>query len=301
LTPFFNFSKRIRDNLNILKDENNDLFMSLKSFLLKNKVFSIITLIFSIWIVVLVFLALVDTRTIIFYDALGLIDVSSEYSSVLPWFRYIIEPFAILAFIFEYEFTWLLLVVIMYPILRVIYVFLRKSGKLNSRKYNQIRHVLTDFIYFVFKVFSITLVVILLIILLGNLIQGFFFVNRYFMVIIQIGIHLAYILVGIKVGYTLLKLIHPRLKLNLGSKIENNIRRANSKKTRITYNLKKESVFFAGIVFLLLGTNVVLLSINFTPHRIIPTTPLEDDEFLFDFHVHTTFSDGWLTPEERVI
>ena len=275
--------------------------MSLKSFLLKNKVFSILTLIFSIWIAILVFLALIGTRKIVFYDALGLIDVSSEYSSVLPWFRYIVEPFATIAFIFEYEFTWLLLVVIMYPILRVIYVFLRKKGRLHSKKYNQIRHVLTDFIYFVFKVFSITLVVILSIILIGFLIQGFFFVNRYFMVIVQIGIHLCYILVGIKVGYTLLKLIHPRLKLNLASKIENNVRRASSKKTRITYNLKKESVFFAGIIFLLLGTNVVLLSINFTPHRIVPTTPLEDDEFLFDFHVHTTFSDGWLTPEERVI
>jgi hypothetical protein len=65
--------------------------------------------------------------------------------------------------------------------------------------------------------------------------------------------------------------------------------------------LKKESVFFAGVIFLLLGTNIVLLSIQFPPHRIIPTTPLEDDEFLFDFHIHTTFSDGWLTPEERVL
>ncbi len=275
--------------------------MGLKSFLLKNKVFSIISLVFSIWIVVLVFLALTSTRSIVFYDALGLIDVSSEYSSVLPWFRYIIEPFAIIAFIFEYEFTWLLLVVILYPVLRVIYVILRKTGRLHSKKYNQIRHVLTDFIYFVFKVFSITLVVILLIIIIGYLFQGFIFVNRYFMVIVQVGIHLSYILMGIKVGYTLLKLIHPRLKLNLASKIENNVRRASSKKTRITYNLKKESVFFAGVIFLLLGTNVVLLSIQFPPHRIVPITPLDDDEFLFDFHVHTTFSDGWLTPEERVI
>ena len=275
--------------------------MSLKSFLLKNKVFSILTLLFSIWIIILVFLAAIGPRKIVFYDALGQIDVSSEYSSFLPWLRYVIEPFAIIAFIFEYEFTWLLLFLIVYPIFRVIYVSLRKKGRLNSEKYNQIRHILTDIIYFVFKIFSITLVAILLIILIGFLIQGFFFVNRYFMVPIQIGIHLCYILIGIKVGYTLIKLIHPRLKLNLASKIENNIRRANSKKTRITYNLKKESVFFAGIMLLLLGTNIVLLSIQFPPHKIVPNTPLEDDEFLFDFHVHTTFSDGWLTPEERVI
>jgi len=275
--------------------------MHLKSFLLKNKVFSILTLIFSIWIIALVFLAVIGPRKIVFYDALGLNDVSSQYSSVLPWFRYIIEPFTIIAFIFEYEFTWLLPLLIIYPIIRVIYVFLRKKGKLYSKKYNQIRHILTDIIYFVFKVFSITLVVILLIILIGYLIQGFFFVNRYFMVPVQVGIHLCFLLTGIKVGYTLLKVFHPQLKLNLAGKIENNIRRARSKKTRFTYNFKKESVFFAGIIFLLLGTNIVLLSIQFPPHRIVPTTPLDDDEFLFDFHVHTSFSDGWLTPEERVL
>ncbi|MFX0048120.1 MAG: PHP domain-containing protein [Candidatus Hermodarchaeota archaeon] len=249
----------------------------------------------------MVLLAAIGARKIVFFDALGQIDVSSEYSSILPWLRYVIEPFAIIAFIFEYEFTWLLLLLVVYPIIRVIYIFLRKKGRLYSEKYNQIRHVLIDIIYFIFKVFSITLVIILLIILIGYLFQGFFFVSRYFMVPIQIGIHLCYILIGIKVGYTLLKLIHPRLKLNLTSKIENNIRRASSKKTRISYNFRKESVIFAGIIFLLLGTNIVLISIQFPPHKIIPTTPLEDDEFLFDFHVHTTFSDGWLTPEERVI
>ena len=275
--------------------------MRLKSFLSKNKIFSLLTLLFSIWIVILLVLAVIGTRTIVFYDALGQIDVSVEYSSVLPWLRYIIEPFAIIAFILEYEFTWLLLFLIIYPILRVIYVFSRKRGKLQSKKYNQLKHVLNDIIYFAFKIFSITLVVILLIIIIGYLFQGFFFVSRYFMVPVQVGIHLCFILLGIKVGYTLLKLVHPRLNLNLAGKIERNDRRAKSKNTRITYNLKKELVYFAGILFLLLGSNVILLSIQFPPHRIVPTTPLEDDEFLFDFHVHTTFSDGWLTPEERVL
>ena len=37
------------------------------------------------------------------------------------------------------------------------------------------------------------------------------------------------------------------------------------------------------------------------PHQIIPETSLDDDEFLIDFHVHTIYSDGWLTPEERVM
>ena len=275
--------------------------MRLKSYICNNKVFSILTLIFSFWFVILILLAAIGPRTIVFYDALNQIDVSSEYFSILPFTRYIIEPFMVIATIIEYEFTWLFLFLIFYPILRVIYVFLRKKGKLASKKYEYLRHVITDFIYFAFKVLSITLVLILIIILIGFLIQGFYFINRYFMVPVQIGIHLCFILIGIKAGYTILKLIHPRLKLNLIGKIKNNERRAKSKKTRISYNLKKEFVFLTGIMLLLLGSNVILLSIQFPTHRIVPTTPLEEDEFLFDFHVHTTLSDGWLTPEERIL
>ena len=275
--------------------------MRLKSYICNNKVFSLVTLLFSFWFVILVVLAAIGLRTIVFYDALNQIDVSSEYSSFLPLARYLIEPFMVMATTLEYEFTWLFLFLIFYPILRIIYVFFRKKGKLASKKYDYFKQVITDFIYFAFKALSIALVVILFIMLVGYIFQGFYFLNRFFMIPIQIGIHLSFILIGIKIGYTLIKLIHPRLKLNLAGKIENNIRRASSKKTRISYNLKKEFVFFAGILLLLLGSNVILLSIQFPTHRIVPTTSLEDDEFLFDFHVHTTLSDGWLTPEERVL
>ena len=128
--------------------------MGLKSFLLKNKVFSILTLLFSICIVIFLVLAGIGTREIVFYDALGQNDVSAEYFSVLPWLRYVIEPFAVIAFILEYEFTWLFLFLIIYPILRVIYVFLRKRGKLHSKKYNQLKHVINDFIFLHLKSFQ---------------------------------------------------------------------------------------------------------------------------------------------------
>ena len=194
--------------------------MRLKTLFYKNKIFSIGTLFFSIWIIILVLLAIFSSREVVFWNALGQSDVSSDYLSFLPFLRYIFEPFASIAFILEYRFTWLFLYLIVYPILRVIYVFLRKSGKLNSSKYNHLKHLLTDFIYFSFKVFSITLVAILLIVLLGYLIQGFFFVNRYFMVPVQIGIHFSVILISIKAGFSLLKLFHPRLKFNFARETE---------------------------------------------------------------------------------
>ena len=73
--------------------------MGFKTFLLRNKVLSILTLIFSVWIIVLIVLAIIGSRNIIFYDALNQIDVSSDYSSVLAWTRYIVEPFAAIALI----------------------------------------------------------------------------------------------------------------------------------------------------------------------------------------------------------
>ena len=51
-------------------------------------------------------------------------------------------------------------------------------------------------------------------------------------------------------------------------------------------------------MFFLLGVQIFLISTPFPTYTII--TDLEEDEFLFDFHVHTTMSDGWLSPEERV-
>jgi hypothetical protein len=112
------------------------------------------------------------------------------------------------------------------------------------------------------------------------------------MIPVQIGVHLSMILIVIKVFYTLLKLFHPKLKLNLSKKI--------LKQRTKSQSIKREIVLYVGIGVLLLGSNIILISTAFPSPKIVPIVPLEDDEFLFDFHVHTIFSDGWFTVEERV-
>ncbi len=268
--------------------------MKFKSFIKNNKFFTSISVIFLVWFVFLVVLSIIGKRTVIFYDALGQVDVSSEYSSNLPLLRYIIEPFMAIAFILEYEFTWLILFFIIYPILRIIYLYLKKKGMFSSDKYNYITYPLADIIYFSFKILTLTVLLIGIYILIGFAVQGYFFISRYFMVPVQVGVHLAIILIFIKVAYTLLKLFHPKLTLNLSRKI------SNQKKKKNTQLIKRETVFYVGIGVLLLATNIVLISTPFPPHKIKPIVPLEDDEFLFDFHVHTIFSDGWFTVEERI-
>ena len=270
--------------------------MKIRSFLRDNKFFSIISIIFLVWLVFLTFLSIFGQRTVIFYDVLGDVDVSSDFSSKLPLLRYFVEPFYVLAYILEYEFTWMFLFLIFYPISRGIYLLLKKKGFFSSKKYAYISYPISDILYFIFKVLALSILIVGIYILIGFMIQGYFFVSRFFMVPVQIAVHSGMILIFIKIGFTLLKLHHPKLKLDLSKKfLKNKTKRKPKRQT-----IKREIVFFIGMVMILLSTNVVLLSTPFPPHKIIPTIPLEDDEFLFDFHVHTTFSDGWLTVEERI-
>ena len=103
--------------------------MKIRPLIKNNKIFTIISIGFLIWLIFLVILSIFGQRTVIFYDALGQVNVSSEFSSEFSFMRYILEPFAAIAFIFEKEFTWMFLFLIFYPILRGISLFLKKRGK----------------------------------------------------------------------------------------------------------------------------------------------------------------------------
>ncbi|MFX1601586.1 MAG: hypothetical protein ACFFB6_13420, partial [Promethearchaeota archaeon] len=108
----------------------------------------------------LVVLSILGQRTVIFYDALGQVDISSEFSSELPFLRYIIEPFYTIAYVLEYEFTWMYLFLIFYPILRGIYLYLKKKGMFSSEKYRYITYPLADIISFSFQVLILAVLII---------------------------------------------------------------------------------------------------------------------------------------------
>lgn len=269
--------------------------MKLKIFIKKNKFFSVLTSLFAFWIIFLVVLTITSQKNVIFWENISNIDVSSDYSIILPVSRYILEPIAQLSFIIEMEFTWMFLFFISYPILRILYLILRKKGRFRSQKYNLLKILLSDIIKFSFKVLITTILIIGLIMLFGYLIQGYYFISRYFMIPVQIGVHLCIILIVIKTFYVLLKLFHPRLQFNYSK------RKIKSNKKKKLKNVKKELIYLIGIGSILLGVNIVLISIPFPTQKIVPTVQLEDNEFLFDFHVHTIYSDGWFTPEKRVL
>ncbi|MHA1669786.1 MAG: PHP domain-containing protein [Promethearchaeota archaeon] len=272
--------------------------MSIKSLILKNKWFTTITIGFLAWLIFILVLLFINVRQVTFHNALGQVDVSDNYSSVLPVFRYVLEPFAIIAFILEMEFSWMFVFLMVYPIIRILFVFARKKGKFKSRKLGLTLRILREIIEFSFKVLLSAVLIILVIILIGFSIQGFFFVNRYFMIPVQIAVHSSIILIVIKTCYIMIKLVHPNLKL-IYTKSKG--KKWSSKRSKRITTFKREIIYFVGIGVLLLGQSVVLISTPFCPHKVVPNTPLAEDEFLIDLHVHTMFSDGWFTPEERVL
>jgi len=270
--------------------------MKIYSLMKKNKFFTIISVGFLIWFLFLLILSIFSQRSVIFYDALGQTDVSIEFSSKLPLFRYLIEPLYTINYILEMEFTWMFLFLMLYPILRGLYLYIKKKGKFSSEKYRYIIYPISDIIYFCFKVLSISILIVGIYMLIGYIAQGYFFVSRYFMIPVQILVYLSMILIIIKIGFTILKFLHPKLSLNLLKKFF----KKKSERQLKNQKVKKEIVYYIGIGMILLSINIVFISTPFPTHQIIPAIPLEDDEFLFDFHVHTIFSDGWLTVEERI-
>ncbi|MFX0088122.1 MAG: PHP domain-containing protein [Candidatus Hodarchaeota archaeon] len=255
------------------------------------------SVIFFVWFVFLAILTITSERTVIFYDALGQIDVSSNYSSTYPVFRYFIEPLYAIGYILEYEFTWMYLFLIFYPILRGIYLFSKRKGIFNSKKYRFITYYITDIISFSFKILIPAILIVGIYILIGFGIQGYFFVSRYFMVAIQLAIRISTILIAIKIVYTIIQLFYPKLRAKSSGKRFNQNRKKIPEKVR---QINREVVLYVGIGALLLSSNILLISTPFPNHKINPIVPLDDDEFLFDFHVHTIYSDGWITVEERI-
>ncbi|MFW9878406.1 MAG: PHP domain-containing protein [Candidatus Thorarchaeota archaeon] len=267
--------------------------MNLRSFIKKNKFFTFISIVFFIWCIFLIGLSIFGRRTVIFYDALRQVDVSSNYKSKLPLLRYFIEPFYTIGYVFEYKFTWMFLVLIFYPILRGIYLGLKKIGFFRSKKFKIISSLLGEIVSFSFKIISLAILIVGIFILIGFIIQGYFFVSRYFMVPLQLAVRISIALIFIKIVYICIKLFHPKQMINL-------FKKSFSQKNSKSKVIKQEIVIFLGVGFLLLSTNIILISTPFPPHKITPIMPLDDNEFLFDFQVHTTYSDGWITVEERI-
>ena len=275
--------------------------MSFYTFFKKNRPFFILTIGFLLWLGFLIVLSILNLREVVFLDGLAsnpATNVSSDYASHHSFLRYLVEPFAGIAFIIGMEFYWLIAAIIFYIIYRLIYLIFKKIGKIGSQKYKRLMYPIDNFMRFTFKIFSATILIVGMIILIGYISLGYYFVSRHFMVIIQIGVRICSLILIIKIAYILIIFIHPKLNLHYLVKNKSSLFKKNSLRFKFSKTLKRELIYIVGTVYILLGANILLISTPYPTHII--ETDLEEDEFLIDFHVHSTMSDGWLTPEQRV-
>ncbi|MGV9172998.1 MAG: PHP domain-containing protein [Promethearchaeia archaeon] len=270
--------------------------MTLKEFIKQNKFFFAITVLFLTWIGILITFSLLFTRQVDFYNYLADEYVTDRYSANIPLLRYLIEPIVGIAFYLTLESAALPLTVFMgYIIYRILYGYLRITDKIKSKKFNLLNNMGRDMMLFVGKLSIIVIGSLLGYYLIALSLVGGKYASYgmfYFLELVIWGGILAF---GVKLGYLMYKYYHPSLKFNYQKRIEK--WRRKNKFLRIT---QKEVIYCFGFVFLFASTTVVLKMSLFPTFEIIPDK-MEEGEILIDFHSHTTESDGFLTPEERVM
>ncbi len=274
--------------------------MPVKDFLRKNALYLVITLIFGIWTVYLISTSLSSVRNIHFINVLttgNFEDVSSQYSSSIPLLRYFLEPFIGLTFIFAFNSdpTGIIpLFLVVYAAIRIALLAIDNTLLHNNRKKEVIFRYFKDVLEFAVKYGSILLLVFGASLVVGYFTLGFLFVANYFETFFHIGSIIGLILIVGKGLYNAIIYFKPKGILKF--------RKSTSKNPVVStlIRIKRELFYFWTAFLLLFILNFSFLSIQF-PTQHITATDLAPDEFLFDFHVHTTMSDGHLTPEQRVM
>ncbi|MFO8019899.1 MAG: hypothetical protein R6U96_14840 [Promethearchaeia archaeon] len=266
--------------------------MSLKSLQNKNKVFIILKGLIIVWILVLVLLALLGLHDVTFFNYLTNESAGGKYTIQIPLVRYIFEPIIAIAFYLTVRDYYFPLVLIGgYLIYRISYL-VTKRKKRHSEKFKLLTHSFREFFKFTAIVGIIVVGVLVTYYFSGLVIVGSF-IKYSIISLIEVVSIISVIAILIKLGQILYKFYHPHLRFNIRKKLSS--RKQYNKYLSIT---RRELGYFFCFLFLLVTVNILLLTTLFPLGKI--ETEKEDNEILVDFHSHTTLSDGWLSPEERV-
>ncbi len=261
----------------------------------KHKALTIMTIVFFIWIGFLLIIGFISPREVFFFDALSQTDVTSSYRSVIPLERYLLEPLIGVTLLFRSIVDGLLAIPVIYGVGRIGYVVLEKLFFFKSEKFNLLTNLARKYTKYVFWLGIFIVLSIITSVLIGYSSEGFLFLNNFWQVSIQTYLAIAAVAMSLILIYFIGKLIHPSLKFNFKP-------HPYRKSIVVTtfHRIGRELKYFFTFLFIVLCIAFLLIATHFPTHQIETTTPLGPNEYLFDFHVHTTMSDGFLTPEERV-
>ncbi len=258
------------------------------------------------WIVALAVMASIPTAPTVFTDVISGNDVSGEYAVEFPPWRYIFEPISAVTFTAGANpIGSLVLVPTFYLVARLVFllvekVILRVNGKL-SRKVEIVMEHARHVVNFFWKYTLLGLAIGASIVGIAYVSTGFQDVNNYFMGGILILAWTFAGALGFKVTYSLATLLNRNFKFRIKArKAWKDLPRTSPKYWghKVFDVLGREPRYFLSIGLMCLVMIYALESVPL-PTRHINTT-LGPNEYLFDFHVHTYFSDGSLSPEARV-
>ena len=219
-------------------------------------------------------------------------------------FRGVFEPligsFLIIGLEFEY---WILILVIFYPTIRAVILLLDKFRYNQRIKSNFISVMFQDALRFTFIWGLLVFLLGIITLGIGYLIGGALFLSNNFRWILKViswanfGMFTGKLLFSIIVY--LIKKTDTHVKFHkIRTKYLSKIRKDKIKSVLIS--TKREVVKFLATFWLILMLTQGMQYIYFPTQTIEPTFSLAPDEFLFDFHCHTTYSDGILSPAQRV-
>ncbi len=272
--------------------------MTEKSFIKTNKLLSTVTIALVAWVAFLIVATLIGPQKVQFYDYLAKKDVSSEYFLDFPITRYIFEPLVAMVDILTIrEYYWPLAIVLGYIVLRIAYIVLKKNEKLKSEKINLLLHIFRDFLEFAVKALLIALACVAAYFLIGWLVFGPFIKYGMFR-IIEIVVNVVVLSLLLKIAFIAVKLFHPHLKFNYISKIVKNAKKNRTGVQKFSTGFKKELIYLLGFLTLILSSTLILMQTNIPMQSI--ETDLDENEILLDMHAHTFYSDGWISPEQRI-
>ncbi len=279
--------------------ESRDIVQLLK----RNVAMLVMLAAFAAWMVFLAWAGINGSRQVTFYDALARIDVTSEYSSQLPLERYFIEPFVGFVTVVVTSPTGIIAPVAAgYIGCRIGYLAIHRFAYKDSTKARALLEHVRNGVNFYWKYFLLVVAAGVIVIFTGWSTNGFLFANHNFMAAIHLLIYISAGLVAWKVIQNLITWFHPRIKFGIKRrKAWKGLPRSNPRywAHKVPDVFAREFRYAVSTLALVVTSIYAMGMIRFPLQQIIPDS-LAPGEYLFDFHVHTMFSDGSLTPEERV-
>ena len=277
--------------------------MKFQNFVKRYLIEIIVSLVFVAFLGWLIYIAIVGTRSPLFIvDTLDQVVTPSSYTSNLNFFRGIFEPiigsFLIVGLEFEY---WIMILIILYPTIRAIILILDKFRYEQRLKSNTISLIFQDALRFTFIWGLLVFLLGIITFGIGYLVVGVLFLSNNFRWILKVVSWASMSLFTGKLVYNIImrgiKRNNNHLKfLDIRTKLLSKIRQIKLKNFMISS--KKEIMKFLATFWFVLMLTQAMQYIYF-PTQTVETT-LGPNEFLFDLHCHTTYSDGVLTPRQRV-